>query len=241
MTEIKWCAFAYDHYGLEGCFSDPVPLFYYINEQNKKMNQWTFPPNYMECYALMDFCKNAFVIKSPIDLNINIDIEKEYVEVTNADQKFFDDFFVVRDSNEFGIKRMGLTLPPKLLFFSQESVDMESMPFTILPQISPIYNKLTVIPGRFNIGKWIRPIEVSGEIINKTKNILLKKDDPMMIVRFFPKKGNVKLQRVYQNEEIMKASYGCTHMKKYVRKTPLEKCYQAMDGFLRHLGFKKKI
>jgi len=238
MIEVKWCVVSKGISGLEGAQEEPIPMFSYLKSQNKKMNGGVLP-EYMNCYALMEFCKNAFVITSPITINITFDWDKKHAFIDNFTQHFFDSFFKVRE--EFGVDRLGITLPPRLVFFSDESVTIETMPLLVLSNLSPLHNKLSFVTGKFNIGKWVRPIDISGELFNGVSEINIKRGDPLFIVRFQSGDKEVKLKRVYEDNKLVRAMAECADLKIFRQATPLNKCYELLDGFLRHLGFKNKI
>jgi len=240
MTEVKWCVVTYGHLGLESTQPEPEPLFNYLKEQYKKLN-YDGLPRHLKCYAFMDYCKNSFVIKSPVDVIITVGRNPPSLKLDRLDQDFYDNFFMLRDEDYFGKNKFGITTMPKLLFFSDKSVKMESIPFYFLPEINPIHNKIAFVSGVYDIGKWIRPIDVSGEIISGVTEIKIKHNDPLFVVRFSSRDQEIKLKRVYEDEKILRAMRTCTDVKRYKTFIPLNKLYDSLDGLLRNLGFKKDI
>lgn len=219
---------------LEGGLLEPKPFFSFIQKQKKlPVNA---DPHYTQCYSFIDFCKNMFVYCSPIDITVNTKIDNGNF-VSWIDQ-FGNDFF-----NEYIATRrwgdtFGLTIGPRVCFYSDESVLLEVLPLILIP---PIVNTLFV-PGRMNIGKIIRPIDFSFELINSETQIIIKRGDPLFLMRFITE-GNrpVAFERVFQDEKLTIATAASTGFKMCSKKTSLEKLYSNLDLVLRKLGFKSKV
>ena len=235
MTTVYWTPFpGYKEKNIEEVnilFQEPVPVFSYIASNRKKSE-------YLQCYGLMEFSKNTFAVLAPFDFNVKIDLEKKHV-YTTLDQLMYDEFFINRGDARDETDPYLLSVPPSYVFYSDESVIMESMPAYLCPTESTM--NVSHIPGCFDIGKWIRPLDFTFEVIDSNNEIKIKKDDPLFFIRFLTKDGSkVDLQRVPYSKNIFKATYACTGVKKYIKKMKLEDLYKAADSYLRALGFKGK-
>jgi hypothetical protein len=235
MTTIYWAPFpGYKEknvHEVNVLFKEPVPVFPYIASRRKGSE-------YIQCYGLMEYSKNTFAVLAPFDFEVKIDFEKKHV-YTSLNQQMYDEFFINRGEERDASDPYLLTLPPAYLFYSDESVIMESMPAYLCPTESTM--NINCIPGCYDIGKWVRPVDFSFEVIDASKEIAIKKDDPIFFIRFLTKDGSkVNLERVEYNERLLKASLACTGVKKCMRKTKLDDLYRMADSYLKVLGFKKK-
>ena len=117
------------------------------------------------------------------------------------------------------------------VFFSNESVEIEVQD---VPLITSESNKnLKLVPGRFNISKWLRPIEFAVEVIDDTKPITIKTGDPLFMVTFTtPKDKPVKLTRRIETPEISTAFVAFTRLKEIRPNLKLSECYDLANNFI---------
>jgi hypothetical protein len=152
---------------------------------------------FLKCPAHTDFMKNTFVFKSPIDLNIDIDITKATTEVwcDNIPQPLFDKLIDLRflQTPEAGHSHY----PIIGVDFLNTFTCTEEMNISILPAHMH-YNDFTaktgVIPGSYDISKWTRPIELVFEVKQSKERIEIKKGDALFYVKF-NNTSQVKLQK----------------------------------------------
>ena len=234
---VNWHLYHGENYKLhyiEGALIEPEPFLSYITEKKKYRQEEI--AHYLSCYAFLDFCKNMYVLRAPADLTITIDPKTKVVRSHNFDQTFFDNCVIFRDwGNE-----IGLSLGPSIVFNSDESVIMESIPLML--GASKATENMNLIPGRMDIGKVVRPIDFSGEVIDITKPIEIRRGDPLLMLRFITKDdAPIQFNRVVQEERHIKAVAASVGFKMCKRKTPLPKLYETLDPILRLLGFKSKI
>jgi hypothetical protein len=142
---------------------------------------------FMKCPAITDFFKNTWVFKSPIDLNIDVEVNDDYSKVycDNVDQEFFDLMIDIRflQNHEKGASPYPLIGIDFLnTFTSAESLTIQTLPAFL--HYSEFINKATIIPGEYDISKWTRPVEVVFEVKNKKERIEIKKGDALCYFKF---------------------------------------------------------
>lgn len=140
--------------------------------------------DYLKCPAFVNNFKNTFVFKSPVDFEIDFDpITME----SNIDP----DSSVVYSRMRDKISKI-VDVHPYLIFFSEGSLEMSTF------QSSLHWNDFTentsFFPGKFDIGKWFRPLQC----VVKTQNpkIKIKRGDALFYVRFHTTK---KINLIHYN------------------------------------------
>ena len=184
-------------------FIEPTPVYAEISKQREASA-------FLNCPAFLETCKNTFVIKSPWTFKVNIDRKNKYV-LTNLPQYLYDEFVWNRGHEISDNDPYLISLPPRYVFYSYDDIEMEIIPCFLTNTIENI----RVIPGRFNISKWIRPMDFACEIIDDNKEISFKENDPIFCVRFYTKnKEKVVLERVEPSTRLHKTMKACTQLKK---------------------------
>lgn len=203
--------------------TEPPENFYaYIKSKREESS-------YLKCYAFIDYFKNAYIIKAPIDIRLKYTRENNWLSADGITQEFYD-AFVQNRAGQFSKNDPPLvTMFPRYVFYSDVSIEMSSLP---VPLIDGIKNTRH-IPGKFNISKWIRPIDWSFEIEDVEKEIIVKRGDPLFIVLFdAPNNEKIVLNRVPYTEELEKVMLACTGLKTRIKKLRLDKCYEMAESFL---------
>jgi len=142
---------------------------------------------YARCPAVTDFFKNAFVFESPMDLNIDLHVSEEKISVwcDNVDQEFFDLMVDCRflEEQEKGISPYPLIGVDFLNTFTcSESLMMQTFPAFL--HYNDFTRKAKLVPGEYDISKWVRPVEMVFEVENKIENIQIKKGDALAYFKF---------------------------------------------------------
>jgi hypothetical protein len=216
---------------LQILFSEPENLFKHLQKTRGESA-------HLRCPAFLDYIKNTYVIKAPIDMNIIIDRKAGRLDITSFSQSLSK--FIVNRIDQTGIDSPHLiSLPPAYVFYSDEDVHMES--FHASMETNNSISNLMAVPGVFNISKWIRLIDFSAEVKDDTKPINIKRDDVLFYVRFLTKNDSkVELKRVPMTEELKIAMQSCVSVKNQIFKTPLKTLYKMSESFISTLSFKKK-
>lgn len=228
MTTVFWCPATI---GMK-LFSDNEITFFEPVLLLKELTQARQTSNYMNCPAFVDYCRNTYVIKAPFDLTITVDATSKHMEVTGTNQAYFEEFFRNRGDERSDTDPYMVTAPPRYLFYSFDSVEMESMPAFL--QANQSLENANLIPGRFNIGKWMRPVEFTFELKDHKKTIHVKRGDALFYVRFTSTKNpqeKVTLERVVMTKEMTYAIQGCVRTKDAIPKLTLPALYEMAEPF----------
>lgn len=176
---IKWYFLNYDNLPTNG--SPPEPAFKNIIK--------TFDNNseVLICPAVGNYFKNTWIIKSPVD------IEYQYFNnILTTNSKYV----TSRPHKDRDI----LTFPLRYVFVSKESVVLESFPAFMFN--TEAQTKLRMIPGSFNIGKWIRPVDFTAQSLTSDV-VKINKGDPLFCIRLLTDE-KVELEQVTDQNEIKK-------------------------------------
>ena len=156
---------------VEQCIELPTALSKDVIELRKNVV-------FLKCPAHTDFMKNTFVFKSPIDINIEIDVNAEYANVwcDNIEQPLFNKIIDLRFLNA---KEVGSSPYPIIgidflnTFKCDQSLIMSITPAHL--HYNEFTTKASLIPGSFDISKWTRPVECVFEVKNSHEKIQIKK------------------------------------------------------------------
>ena len=164
---------------------------------------------FSKCPAHTGYLRNMFVFRSPIDIHLHLEITEEYKKVysNNLDQYALEQLIDTRflEPSEKGNSPYPL-LGIDLLncFYTDTSVEMEMLPAYLH------YNNFTqnhvVVPGSYNIGKWVRPAELVFESRSNNIEINITKGDALVYFKFRTEEA-VKLTEVdFPWDEIKKCN-----------------------------------
>lgn len=223
-VEVFWTPWTYDFQVMQTLFVPPKPILSILStERNGTI--------YLKCPALKEVLKNEYVITAPFDLNITFNKDTRDVFIDRFGQKFYDEFFVNRSNDSPPENPFMLSMPPAYMFYSHDDVSIELKDVSLL--VSTSTSNLKVIPGGYNISKWIRPVEFAVEVIDATKPIQMCIGDPLFSVKFVtPNNIPVKLTRVERTLELKEKSVACTQIKSFVPNLKLPQLYKMAESYL---------
>jgi hypothetical protein len=191
-------------------FAEPQPLLKVLREHHGESEA-------LQCPALLDFCRNAYAIHAPLDVTITMG-EDGSVRTDTYSQRLFDTFWVLHQD---GL----LSVPPMYVFFAHKPVRIESLPLPLIA--SSATDNTAIVPGTYDISKWVRPVHFAFAFKDKSKPVVIKRGDPLFVVRFEPEDGSkVELERVEYCEDVLRTVGMCTNLKEFVPRAPLKTLYQ---------------
>ena len=165
---------------------------------------------YAKCPAFVDYMKNMYELQAPYDIEFNIDENGTVVDYStpspNANKAVV--FRTPPDPNT----NIVITLSFQYVFYSSEDVMVEELPpfadYTLMEQ------GVTVVPGTFNISKWVRPVEGAYEIRKGVRKVCIKTGTPLAYVRFITKNGeSVVLKEVEDTDALREVVDNCVALK----------------------------
>jgi len=191
---------------------------------------------YLPCPSFVDYCRNTFVVRSPIDLSVRIRRDTYWVSVLDKDQFFYDNFMVARVPEKDSSNPLLLTMPPHILFYTEgkQSVMVESMP-AFLADV-PRLRGLSLVPGQFDVSKWVRAVDYTVEVPDDISEIEIREGDPLFYVRFTTADGSpVKLERGVLTDSIVTAARACANVKHVAKNKKLPELYQRAAAIISQL------
>jgi hypothetical protein len=193
---------------------------------------------FYKCPAFIDALRNVYIIRSPFDFSLRIHPERRSIEIDKAED-FAMRYINNRSPDNHESANMVFSFNYSLLFTSDDDIEIE--PLTCLYHSNSFIDNTQIITGKFNIGKWTRPVELACIIKNSTNNITstieidVKRGDPLMYVRFNPKDGKVvTLNQETDFDTIIKyntISNTTTGIKHFIKNQKMESLYKLFAPF----------
>lgn len=185
---------------------------------------------FKRCPAHTEFVRNTFVFKSPVDIDLSIDINDQgsHIFSDNLNQQTFDRVIDFRflDPQEKGQSPYPVI---GIDFLNVFTVD-QPLILEVLPAFmhyNDFSSKCTVIPGEFDIHRWIRPVELVFECRNHRDSIRIKKDDALCYFKFRTDDELIKIERSHMPwGEIIK----CNQIRQSNPWQPLKERYRAYQA-----------
>lgn len=142
---------------------------------------------FLKCPAHTNFMKNTFVFKSPIDINIEVDVDTENANIwcDNIEQPLFNKMIDLRflSAKEFGSSPYPIIGIDFLNTFKcDQSLSMSITPAHL--HYNEFTTKASVIPGSFDISRWTRPVECVFEVKKSQEKIQIKRGDALFYIKF---------------------------------------------------------
>ena len=223
--------------GLYLLFNDPEPFIPFLVKTRGKDDV------FVRCPGFTEFFKGAYVITAPFDMEISFNKGNAYPEFitpnvrSNPDLfRVYSTFLINRTLEQPKDSKPLLSLPPSYTFFSNESVMMEMLP----PFMMPNSSKFLTVPGVYDIGKWIRPIDFTVEVNNPGENFIIKKGEPLFVVRFTSSDGSkVELERIIEDKDLINVVKSIAATKQLLPKQGLAERYRSAEQYLK--AYFKKI
>ena len=192
---------------------------------------------YFKCPAFIEYYKNCYLIRSPIDLTVTITRDSNNKVTVHSDQypyHIISDLIYPRfsENNTYGM----MTLSINYIFFSEESTLIELLP--PIMHSSEFQDNIRVICGTYDIGKWIRTVELAFELKDESKTINIKRGDPLYYVRFNTTDKVVLVEKEY-TQDIHYLRNTCSTVKTFMKNNSMKENYRLFAGILKR--YRNKI
>jgi hypothetical protein len=171
--------------------------------------------NWLACPSVLGYTKNTFLIKNPLDLSVRINKNNTVDAKTPGSSMLLG----IRDFNE---KSIVIDYFINISLFSESNISVS--------QISPYMENnpcsgAHLIPGKFNIGEWFRPLNASYFLENKDVDFILKKDDPLYYL-VFDTDDKIEFKEFYYTDSLIEIVNSTVGLKRYKKNIPLMNLYQ---------------
>jgi hypothetical protein len=155
-------------------FLAPEPVFKKINRYKHIVDG----NNFLKCPVTNSFLKKTFNILSPIDYSLLSNPLDNKIVSNHQDQFFFDKFVSIRD---FKTKCISLNFL-YYAFFTDKTCNM-TWNRSYFSEGDFSFN-VEIIPGTYDISKWLRRVELAFFIKYDNKLLLIKRGEPISSVHF---------------------------------------------------------
>ena len=186
---------------------------------------------YTRCPAWIDYFKNVYVIRCPVDFVLKLDKTNQSVWIDRHGRDFIEDNMLPRWQDSGPNGKLLVSIAFSYFFCADTDVDLEIMP--AWAHYSDLLKNIKTIPGRFNINKWPRPIDFGFEIDDDAIELVFKRGDPLFYVKFVPANNQkVSLVRISLDDQEHGIISAINAFKRYVKNMSLDDCYQAGKGLI---------
>lgn len=171
------------------------------------------------CPAFKDYCKNTFALKMPMDYRLSLLKDQKRIVSDMYDQSFFENTVLIRS-----IKDNMFSIRIHYIFFAEESLEIENNGAHFSD--SEFARKTRIIPGKFDVGKWFRPLDCAI-LINKNEEILnINNGDVFSYVKFLTDE-EINLKRFVMTDELTDIVKQNVSYKRFINKkfSPLSYWY----------------
>jgi hypothetical protein len=186
---------------------------------------------YKLCPANKDLTRNTFVVRSPFNAHFIVDADKRTIEFVQPNVQPFD-FFHMRAGEYSDTDQPIMSINYHQIFVT-ENKDVE-MTMTA-PWFEETHHDFRVIPGRFKISDWWRPVDFAIQLKQRRQEIVIKRGDPLFYLTFVTKDPTdiVKIKEVKLTEGLKDILASATGAKHYQARCPLKTLYGVFSKYKR--------
>lgn len=159
--------------------------FDYVTENVKR--------NFKYCPAVKEMTKNVYRLKFPFEYDLTL--TENNVGSSLYDQEFFNKMVLVRS-----LEKKHLSFNLGYLFVCEESLEIESSSCHFSD--NDFVNKTMLVPGKFNIGKWVRPLDCAFFMKNGFNTLNIKRGDDYSYVKFDTTE-KIQLKKFYCTDNLL--------------------------------------
>ena len=181
----------------------------------------TYPKNlvYSECPSWKHKASRTFLIRSPVNIGLFVDVENENIS-SNLDEWHFDQYisktFEQEEWSTSERKTIQLSVPRFLFWTNHKNVWVEVRPH----YRTAIDNNFIAINAWFNMSSWVRPVHCAFDIIDTSKNVTIRRGDPLMEVCFYSDNldSGILLKKSEPPDDILKRIEQNATLKDHIKK-----------------------
>lgn len=210
-------------------FNDPEPFLTYFTKVRGKDDV------FLKCPGFTEYVKHAYIITAPCNIELqfngtNVDIIQPSSKDAPELYRMFATHLVNRTAEQPPGSKPLISIPPCYNFYSDESVIMEMLPAFMINSAA----KHLIVPGAFDIGKWIRPIDFTFENLESEGKILFRKGEALCAVRFVTGDGSkVELERIIEDRDLMNVIRSTSIMRTIAPRQSLAERYRSAEKYVK--------
>lgn len=197
---VYWAPFFTGHVDLTQTYCRVETLSDVANRMN--ISESVHPrDNFLNCPAAADLFRHTLVVRNLVNTKVSIDGEEVVYE--NPSSKYQKDVKFMRPPHIDN--RLNLYYDHTVIFFSSESLDATVTTPFFERSVSSQYG--LPFPGRFDIGRWFRPINAEFLLYPGVKALHIPSGDPLFYVSLGTNRP-ILLKQFVMTEELIRISYG---------------------------------
>jgi hypothetical protein len=206
---------------------EPVSKRFYKNKKITSKDKSS--PNALNyCPVFNERINNLYAIKSIYEYSFNI--ENGLCVSSMYDQNFFNNHINVRS-----VEDKFFSFINKYIFFTDEkSLEVGAYEYPVFEE-NDITKKCMMIPGKYDIGKWFRPLEFPFILKNEFNDFSVKREDVLYYLKFYTDE-NIIFKQFLPTYNINNFWKSATDMTTYDNKR-----FGSIDNFYKMFKLKDKI
>lgn len=185
--------------------------------------------DFLRCPAFSDLAKNTFVHRAPVDVHANLDFGRKrvnYIFENSLDEsKYKIKMEFMREPTLENQNLIQFTWP--ILFFSEEDSMMATLTAPYFEQTTSS-NYGVIVPGRFDIGKWFRPMNMEFQLWPGVSEIKVSAEEALCYVHFDTDK-KIIFKKFIMNKEMDKLLISILRASPYRRFARLSDRYKTFE------------
>jgi len=207
---------------------DPENLF----ERLKKNLNKDVKKNLVMCPSVRNYTNKIFIFKNTIQSYFEFNEKNEIIPIS----KNHIHSFIAHEDNLKNCKLFVYNLP--IIFFSENDVNMIlSSPYF---SNSPHLKYGSIVPGKFNISKWFRNINIEFNLWENINEFKIEKDEDLFYVNFECEE-EIELIRFDLNDRLIKISEATGNSSFWEKFIPLKERYERFKKSQMHKIVIKEI
>jgi len=232
-TKIYWAPYVKDkeldwsilHY-------DPENLFERIKSNVNKDSIIKSRGNLIMCPAVKNYINKIFVFKNTLESHFKLEENNKVIPLS----KNYINASIKRESNLKNCKLLEYSVP--LIFFSENDINMSltSPYFSNCPHLK--YG--SIVPGKFNISKWFRNINIEFNLWENINEFKIEKNEDLFYVNFECEQ-EVELIRFDLTERLLKIAEVAGQSSSWEKFIPLRERYERFKKAQMHKIVIKEI
>jgi len=181
--------------------------------------------NFLRCPATSDLLKNTFVVRAPVDSQVSFNFDTHRTKQLNNSPMYEKthkiDFQYVHKPTLAGHNLIDYRYP--IVFFSEEDSMIATLTPPYFEHVSS-YESGTIVPGRFDIAKWFRPMNMEFQLWPNINTLNILAGEAICYLHFDTDK-KIILKRFVTNNEIEKL------IGSFVNVSPFKKLARLSDRY----------
>lgn len=179
------------------------------------------------CPALIEELFNTYNLYSIYDYEFTVNVETNNVHTNSYDQDFFDRYVYIRS-----VKDKLFSYKQGFAFFTDaDKLDVSFCRFPFLED-NEITKRCKIIPGKYDISKWFRPLEMAFFLKDEHNSFKVSKEDVMYYIQFHTKE-KIKLKQFQYTEKLREYGNMCGDSSRFSLKS--------LENYYKIFRFKKLI